>query len=85
MTTTVNMHDAKAQLAKLIEALENGAESEIGIARDGRPAVKLVPVGEAAKRERELAFLAGKYSLIDLDPSLFMDADIASMFLGEGK
>lgn len=40
----VNMLDAKSNLSRLVEAVESGAESEIVIARNGKPAAKLVPV-----------------------------------------
>jgi prevent-host-death family protein len=39
MTRTVNMHEAKTNLSKLIEAVENG--DEIIIARDGKPAARI--------------------------------------------
>ena len=48
---TINMHDAKTQLSKLVEAAEAG--EEVIIARNGKPAVKLVPIGlekQAVKR-----------------------------------
>jgi prevent-host-death family protein len=38
--TTVNMHDAKTNLSKLVEAAENG--ETIIIARNGKPAALLV-------------------------------------------
>lgn len=38
----VNVHEAKTQLSKLIEAVLNG--EEVVIARDGKPAVRLVAV-----------------------------------------
>lgn len=41
---TVNMLDAKTNLSKLVEAVESGAESEIVIARNGKPAARLVAV-----------------------------------------
>ena len=49
--STVNMLEAKAHLSRLVDAVESGAESEIIIARNGRPAAKLLPVkdGEKAK------------------------------------
>ena len=43
---TVNMFDAKSSLSRLVEAIEQGREREIVIARNGRPAAKLVAVGE---------------------------------------
>jgi prevent-host-death family protein len=44
----VNMLEAKTQLSKLVERALNG--EEIIIARDGEPAVRLVPVKRAALR-----------------------------------
>ena len=44
--STVNMLDAKTQLSKLVSAVESGEEKEIIIARNGKPAAKLVPINE---------------------------------------
>lgn len=43
---TVNMLEAKTQLSKLVEAVESGAETEVIIARNGKPAARLVPLAE---------------------------------------
>lgn len=43
------MLDAKTRLSQLVQAVENGDETEIVIARNGKPAARLVPV-EAPKR-----------------------------------
>lgn len=40
----VNIHEAKTQLSKLLEAIESGAESEIVIARNGKPVARLAPL-----------------------------------------
>lgn len=40
----VNMHEAKSSLSRLVEAVESGAEEEIIIARNGKPAARLVPI-----------------------------------------
>lgn len=42
--TTVNLLDAKTRLSQLVEAVESGAEAEILIARNGKPAARLVPI-----------------------------------------
>jgi prevent-host-death family protein len=42
MDMEVNVHHAKTHLSRLIQQAENG--EEVIIARDGKPAVKLVPV-----------------------------------------
>lgn len=44
----VNMLDAKTQLSKLVDRIESGRDQEIVIARNGRPAARLVPI---AKRQ----------------------------------
>ncbi|MFC3208631.1 type II toxin-antitoxin system Phd/YefM family antitoxin [Aquamicrobium soli] len=80
----VNMLEAKTTLSELVEAVESGAEKEIIIARDGKPAAKLVPV-EAPKKKLRLGVLAGKYPPMDFDAFQAMDAEIEAMFLGEEK
>jgi len=42
--TTINMFEAKSRLSKLVELVESGAEAEIVIARNGKPAARLVPM-----------------------------------------
>ena len=42
---TVNMLEAKSTLSRLVEALESGAETEVIIARNGKPAARLTPLG----------------------------------------
>jgi prevent-host-death family protein len=59
----VNVHHAKTNLSRLIQQAEDG--EEVVIARNGKPAVKLVPVS-AAKPEpkyRQLGRLKGKLNL----------------------
>jgi prevent-host-death family protein len=47
--TTFNMHEAKSQLSKLVDLVRQG--EEVVIARNGKPAARLVPVeGELPKR-----------------------------------
>ena len=52
------MHQAKTQLSKLIEMALKG--EEIIIARNGTPAVKLIPVGKAKLPPRKPGSLKGK-------------------------
>lgn len=40
----VNMLEAKTNLSKLVEAVETGKETEIILARNGRPVARIVPV-----------------------------------------
>ncbi len=49
MTTTVNVAAAKAQLSSLLARAAAG--EDIVIARDGRPLVRLQPVGEIPARQ----------------------------------
>jgi prevent-host-death family protein len=48
----VNIHDAKTNLSKLIAAAESG--EEVIIARNGKPAVKLVVVEPRKKSRRNI-------------------------------
>ena len=48
----VNMLQAKSSLSKLVDAIEQGEEREIIIARNGRPAAKLVPMEVLAQGQR---------------------------------
>jgi prevent-host-death family protein len=59
---TVNMHDAKSQLSRLVEQAAKGAP--FIIARAGKPLVKVVPLGpdENAGRGR-LGFLTGEIAV----------------------
>lgn len=40
----VNMLEAKSSLSRLVDAIETGREREIILARNGRPAARLVPI-----------------------------------------
>ena len=83
--TTVNMLEAKTQLSRLVEAVESGAEAEIIISRNGKPAAKLVPLDTAPAKRRRLGLLEGKYPPMDFEAFQAMDAEIEAMFHGEEK
>lgn len=56
---TVNIHAAKTQLSRLVDAAAAG--QEVVIARAGRPVAKLVPLaGPTTKARRVLGGLAGR-------------------------
>lgn len=57
MSRTVNIHEAKTHLSRLLERVGEG--EEIVIARAGRPVARLVPVEERPAR-REPGSAAGK-------------------------
>ena len=74
-----NMLDAKNQLSKLVEAVESGSEAEILIARNGKPAVRLVPLSTQPRVRLGLA--KGRFTVPD---NIDGDNDeIATLFEGE--
>ena len=75
---TVNIHEAKTQLSRLVDAAAKG-ESFV-IAKAGRPLVKVVPLDAPAGAERRrLGFLAGQFSVPD-DFDRLGAAEIEAMF-----
>lgn len=80
----VNMHEAKSRLSALVEAVESGREAEVVIARNGKPAARLVPIDRADRRPI-FGLAKGEFTLPDdwerIDAE--MDAEIERMFLGE--
>jgi prevent-host-death family protein len=77
---TINIHDAKTQLSKLVEQAAQG-EAFI-IAKAGKPMVKVVPLGkEEAGTAARLGFMAGEFSVPD-DFDRMGDGEIESLFAG---
>ena len=79
---TVNMLEAKSNLSRLVEAVENGSEAEIIIARNGRPAARLVAIKPARSGNR-IGVAKGQFVVpddIDFDAT-----SIAAMFNGRGE
>lgn len=77
---TVNMLQAKSSLSRLVEAIEQGQEREIVIARNGRPAAKLVPIDTAPSWKR-IGVAKGLFVVPDS-----IDAhndEVAQLFMGE--
>lgn len=61
---TVNIHDAKTHLSRLVDLVARG--ESIVIAKSGRPVAKLVPLDAPAARERRrTGFLVGEFSVPD--------------------
>lgn len=78
---TVNIHDAKTQLSRLVEQAAQG-EAFI-IAKAGKPMVKVIPLGKTETETiSRLGFMAGEFSVPD-DFDRMGDDGIAGMF--EGK
>ena len=80
--STVNMLDAKTQLSKLVSAVESGEEKEIIIARNGKPAAKLVPITGKGNGVR-LGLYNGQYPSITLEELDSMNDYVRDIF--EGK
>jgi prevent-host-death family protein len=72
---TINIHEAKTQFSKLIEAVTHG--EEIVIAKAGKPAAKLVPV-QTQRPIRKPGALKGKMKIAaDFDAPLPDDLQAA--------
>ena len=77
----VSLLQAKSSLSRLVEAIEQGQECEIVIARNGRPAAKLVPM----EREDAGKRIGVAKGLFEVPESIDAhNEDVARMF-AEGK
>lgn len=61
--TTVNMHEAKSQLSKLVKRVNQG--EDVIIACNGKPAARLVPIESEAKKLRPIGLDIGKAVMHD--------------------
>ena len=78
--TTVNMLEAKNNLSKLVEAVESGGEREIIIARNGKPAARIVPI-EGKKTGVRIGVAKSLFTAPDnIDED---NEEIEKMFYGE--
>lgn len=77
---TVNIHDAKTQLSKLVEQAAQG-EAFI-IAKAGKPMVKVIPLDPAESGTAcRLGFMAGEFSVPD-DFDQMGSSEIENLFAG---
>ena len=60
--STVNILEAKTHLSRLVEDIVSGAQRDIIIARNGKPAARLVPIETNTVK---LGMLKGKYKIPD--------------------
>ena len=79
---SVNMHDAKTRLSALVEAVESGREAEVVIARNGKPAARLVPIASSSDTSKRIGIAKGKF--VVPDDWERDDEAIAAMFGGDG-
>ena len=77
VTHSVNIHDAKTHLSRLVERVEAG--EEIVIARGGKPVARLVPLS-LRTRPRQLGTLRGRIWLAPDWDSPEVNAEIARDF-----
>lgn len=79
---TVNMLEAKSSLSRLVAELESGVEREFVIARNGRPAARLVPL-DAVPASHRIGVAKGVFVVPDsIDDD---NATIESRFTDEAS
>jgi len=77
---TVNMHEAKTNLSKLVVKASKG--EAFVIARAGKPMAKLVPMDAPAQRNSWLGSMRGQFTVPDDFDTMGQD-EIIRMFEGE--
>ncbi|OXJ22524.1 type II toxin-antitoxin system prevent-host-death family antitoxin [Burkholderia sp. HI2714] len=75
---TVNIHDAKTNFSRLVDAAASG--EEIVIAKAGKPAARLVPL-EPLKPKRRFGGLKGRVEIAD-DFDAPLPDDVLASFEG---
>ena len=73
--TTVNIHEAKTHLSRLVERVSQG--ETVVIARAGKPVAKIVPLGEPSAKPRRFGFMQGK---VPEDFDRMFEDEIAELF-----
>lgn len=75
---TINIHEAKTHLSRLVEAVAAG--DEVVIAKSGRPVARLVALAKPPGK-RELGILSGKMTVPD-DFDAPLSNDLLAAFEG---
>jgi prevent-host-death family protein len=78
MATTINIHEAKTHLSRLVDEVAAGAE--VIIAKAGKPVARLTPLAAPA-RKKQLGLLKGKIKVPD-DFNAPLDGDAMAAFEG---
>lgn len=81
--TQVNMHDAKTRLSALVDAVESGREAEVIIARNGRPAARIVPIAPKRDASKRIGVARGQFVVPDTIDEY--EDEIAALFQNGGK
>lgn len=79
MATTVNTHEAKTQLSRLLALVEKG--EEVTIVRNGKPVAKLVPATERLS-PFEFGSLKGQVKLLPGWDDPMSDEELAEWYDG---
>ena len=80
---SVNIHEAKTHLSKLIEKAANG--EPFIIAKAGKPMVRVVAIdAPAPKKMRRIGFMKGQFKVPD-DFDTMMQKEIEAMFYGSDE
>lgn len=74
----VNMHEAKTNLSRLVEALVSGQEREVTISRNGRPLVRMTAIGED-RPKRRFGFAKGRFEF-DYEAFQALDSEVQEIF-----
>ncbi len=77
---SVNIHEAKTHLSRLVE--EASAGEEIVLAKAGKPLARLGPL-PAARKRRRLGMLAGRFTVPD-DFDAPLPKEVLADFEGRG-
>ena len=78
---TVNIHEAKTHLSRLVELAAKG--EPFVIAKAGKPMVKVIPLDDAPKpAARRIGFMDGMFSIPD-DFDTMGQEEIERMFYGD--
>lgn len=78
---TVNIHEAKTHLSRLVERAANG--EPFVIAKAGKPMVKVVPLDAPPPgKTRRLGFMKGAFKVPDDFNTMFQE-EIEEMFYGK--
>ena len=77
----VNMHEAKTRLSQLVDEIESGRESQIIIARNGKPIARLISISKPGDISKRIGIARGEF--IAPNPSKDLDERVANLFIAE--
>jgi prevent-host-death family protein len=82
---TINIHEAKTHLSRLVDEVEQG--NSFIIAKAGKPKAKVVPIKTSRKEtlKRRVGFMKGMYTIPDdfEETNKKLDREIEKLFHGQ--